>query len=79
MSKTKGLSPEHTEMIGICKYLRDENLKGFKDLQLLKESGNLTDADLDYEIARDRKTALMLKTIYLEVGVQKIASRQISS
>jgi hypothetical protein len=79
MSKTKGLSAEHNEMIGVCKYLRDENLKGFKALQSLKETGNLTDADLDYEIARDRKTALILKTIYLEVGVQKIASRQISN
>ena len=66
------------EMIQTCQYVRREMLKGFDALEKLKNSGTITDADLDYELARDRKAGLIFKSMVVEVMVDKINSRRIS-
>lgn len=66
------------EMIQTCQFLRSELMQGFNDLKKLKDSGNITDADLDYELARDRKAGLALKSIIVELGVEKINNRRIN-
>ena len=73
MSKSKD-----NEMIQTCQFLRRELMQGFNDLKKLKDSGNITDADLDYELARDRKAGLALKSIIVELGVEKINNRRIN-
>lgn len=73
MSKSKD-----NEMIQTCQFLRSELMQGFNDLKKLKDSGNITDADLDYELARDRKAGLALKSIIVELGVEKINNRRIN-
>ena len=65
-------------MVEVCQYLRDETMKGFDDLKRLKDTGQITDADLDYELARDRKAGIALKSILVEIGVDKVNSRRIS-
>ena len=66
------------EMTSTCQFLRRELMQGFNDLKKLKDSGNITDADLDYELARDRKAGLALKSIIVELGVEKINNRRIN-
>ena len=66
------------EMVQTCQFLRSELMQGFNDLKKLKDSGNITDADLDYELARDRKAGLALKSIIVELGVEKINNRRIN-
>jgi hypothetical protein len=69
---------EISEITQTCKYLRSEMLKGFDDLKKLKDSGNITDADLDYELARDRKAGIALKSIMVEMTVEKMDKRKIN-
>lgn len=71
-------TPEHEEMKQDCRDLRTELKRGYKSLEVLKNSGQLTDADLDYELARDRKAALIFKSIIVEIGVDKYSSRKIA-
>lgn len=76
---TKKELPEvSNEMITTCQFLRKELMDGFNDLKTLKNSGQITDADLDYELARDRKAGLTLKSIIVELGVEKINNRRIN-
>ena len=82
MSKSNSavtVKKEQEEMVAVCQYLRGETMRGFDDLQKLKDSGGITEADLDYELARDRKAAIALKTIIVELGVEKVNSRRIST
>ena len=78
-SQDKSATKEETsEMVSVCKYLRSELVKGFDDLKALKDSGNITEADLDYELARDRKSGLALKSLMVEMAVDKMSSRRIT-
>ena len=57
-----------------CTFLRDELLKDFKNLG--QNKSKLTDADLKYEIARDRKAGMILKSMMTEISIEKINQRR---
>ena len=69
---------EMEEMVETCQYFREKMRKGFDDLEKLKDSGNVTDADLDYELARDRKAGIVLKSIMIEMNIEKLGKRKIN-
>lgn len=75
----KELTVVNNEMISTCQFLRKEQLDGFTDLKKLKDSGQITDADLDYELARDRKAGLIFKSIVVELLVEKVNNRRITT
>lgn len=74
----KELTVVQNEMTSTCQFLRKEMMDGFNDLKKLKGSGQITDADLDYELARDRKSGLMFKSIIVELMIEKINGRRIN-
>lgn len=66
------------EAVNVSQHIRKELIQGFDNLKVLKESGQLTDGDLDYELARDRKAALIFKSIVIEIGIDKIKNRRVN-
>lgn len=54
--------------------IRNELLTEFKDLKAGRK--NLTDADFDFYMARDRKAALILKTLDMEVRKKVVESKR---
>ncbi len=68
------LTKEDNEKIEVCKFLRDELVKDFKELS--KNKKNVTQADLEYELAKDRKTGLALKSIMVEIGIEKLNDKR---
>ena len=75
IKKTEDLT---VEAVNVSQHIRKELIQGFDNLKVLKESGQLTDGDLDYELARDRKAALIFKSIVIEIGIDKIKNRRVN-
>ena len=50
----------------VTEKIRDNMLSEFDNLEQLKAKDNLTENDLDYYLARDRKAMIILKTLQMD-------------
>ena len=50
----------------VTQKIRDNMLSEFDNLEQLKAKDNLTENDLDYYLARDRKAMIILKTLQMD-------------
>lgn len=68
------ISKDDKEKMGVCNFFRNEIVKDFKELSKNKET--VTQSDLEYELARDRKMGLALKSIMVEIAVEKMGHKR---
>ena len=54
----------------IIDHVISETLESFNDLKKLKKKETLTKMDYDYEVARDRKSKILLKSILAEINME---------
>jgi hypothetical protein len=78
MPQNKNNQESTDEMILTCKFIRDELKQGFNDLKKLRNSGEITEADLQYELSRDRKAGLIFKSIAVELTVEKVKNKRMT-
>lgn len=51
----------------VTEKIRNSSLTEFDELKNLRDSGNLTDNDFEFFLARDRKAAIVLKTLDMDM------------
>jgi hypothetical protein len=61
---------------GVLEYLIGETLKGFDKLKQLKDEDKGHTIDYDFEIARDRKAAIILKGILAETHIENMNNKR---
>ena len=59
----------------VTEKLRENLLKEFDELDILKSKDALTENDLDYFLARDRKAGLIMKTLDMDMKKKLIELR----
>ena len=71
------MKTEHDDRKEVTKKIRDALIPEFENLKTTYEKGELTENDLDYALARDRKAALILKTIQMEIQSEIVQRKQL--
>ena len=56
----------------VTEKIRGSLLTEFDELKTLRDSGNLTDNDLEFFLARDRKSAIVLKTLDMDLRQEAV-------
>ena len=56
----------------VTEKIRDSFLDEFDNIEVLKKKGDLTENDLDYFLARDRKAAIILKTLQMDLQYETL-------
>ena len=60
----------------VTEKVRETLLEEFDSLKVKRDKGDLTDVDLDYYLARDRKAALILKTLQMDLSYEVLRLRR---
>jgi hypothetical protein len=60
----------------VTEKIREEFLDELDELKKKKSTENLTDNDLDYFLARDRKAALILKTLQMDIQYEQLGLKR---
>ena len=63
------------EFDAVTKRIRENLLDEFDQLKNQKDTDSLTESDLDFNLARDRKAALILKTLQMEMQHETLKLR----
>ena len=60
----------------VTEKIRETLLDEFDELKEKKDNNTLTESDLDYCLARDRKSAIILKTLQMDLSYQTIQCKR---
>ena len=60
----------------VTEKIREEFLDELDELKKKKSTENITDNDLDYFLARDRKAALILKTLQMDIQYEQLGLKR---
>jgi len=70
------MKEDQNDKASILSFVVNETLESFNELKKLRQANLMGRIDYDYEIARDRKSAIMLKGILAETHIENMATER---